>query len=336
MVVGPFSRHQLDDSVQLPAHVDAKQIEVNGARAIGALAQLEDADFAKLAPLEAATVRASLHAYQTVQKQQDLKSPEVQAFLYGSAASPEILQLGAEQLDTIAVRLQQFAGCGKHEVHTDCLLPDLIDKLKPGWSSKGEKLDYAKAKAQLDAAAGAIERFLLDCRCAAINPPCPPCDDTGVLLACFEVDHCKVVKICNTARCYVLAPTTLRYWGLLDTAVMFKRCCADKPAGTPRPSPVDPGSYGLAPAPAEFFYAPRTQHNLAYLTALAAPANLRERLVPELAIPNLAPAHEDEIADLRRRLGALTRRLEKLEKPEKPEKVEKPDKPDKPDKKDRP
>jgi hypothetical protein len=319
MVVGPFSRHRLLD-VQLPAGVEAERIEANAKRAVGELA---DADLTKLAPLEAATVRASLDAYRIAHDKPDLKSPEIQAFLYGSTASPEMLQLGAEQLDAMSARLQQLAGCGKHKVHTDCLVPDLIDKLKPGWSS------YAKAKDQLDAAAGAIERFLLDCRCAAFNPPCPPCDDTGVLLACFEVDHCKVVKICNTARCYVLAPTTLRYWGLIDTAVMFKRCCAAKPAGKPKPSPADTRSYGLAPAPADFYYAPHTQQNLAYLTALEAPANLRERLVPRLAIPNLATAHETEVADLRRRLAALASRLEKLENPDKPEKLGKLDKLDK-------
>jgi hypothetical protein len=73
-------------------------------------------------------------------------------------------------------------------------------------------------------------RTLVECVCAAINPPCRSCDDTGVLLACLEVRDCEVVRICNAAREFVLGGPALRYWGLgrLHEAVE-QLCC-----GTPR------------------------------------------------------------------------------------------------------
>ena len=55
-------------------------------------------------------------------------------------------------------------------------------------------------------------RIMQDCVCAAVNPPCAPCDDTDVPLACLEVADCTVVRICNAERDYVLSGTTLRYW----------------------------------------------------------------------------------------------------------------------------
>ncbi|HYP27454.1 MAG TPA: hypothetical protein VE262_12115 [Blastocatellia bacterium] len=54
--------------------------------------------------------------------------------------------------------------------------------------------------------------YLRDCACRALNPACEPCDDTGVLLACFEVKDCAVVSICNLERTFVLSPAAVRYW----------------------------------------------------------------------------------------------------------------------------
>lgn len=54
--------------------------------------------------------------------------------------------------------------------------------------------------------------LLLECFCDHVNPPCPPCDDLGVLIACLEVKDCEVVRICNLERKFVLTPVALRYW----------------------------------------------------------------------------------------------------------------------------
>lgn len=55
-------------------------------------------------------------------------------------------------------------------------------------------------------------RFWKDCACRALLPPCTPCDDLGVLLACLEVENCEVVKICNLERKLVPTAAALRYW----------------------------------------------------------------------------------------------------------------------------
>jgi hypothetical protein len=74
----------------------------------------------------------------------------------------------------------------------------------------------------------ALFRYLQECLCCALNPPCPPCEDTAVLLACLEVKDCKVVKICDLERTFVLTPLAVRYWlpplRLLGE-VIEKLCC---------------------------------------------------------------------------------------------------------------
>jgi hypothetical protein len=55
-------------------------------------------------------------------------------------------------------------------------------------------------------------RMLENCICDALLPACPPCDETGVLLACLEVRDCQVVDICNLERRFVLTAPNFRYW----------------------------------------------------------------------------------------------------------------------------
>ena len=73
-------------------------------------------------------------------------------------------------------------------------------------------------------------RYLKDCVCAAFNPPCAPCEDAAVLLACLEVKDCQVVEICNLKRKFVLSGPALRYWlpplNFLGDALQ-KLCCPD-------------------------------------------------------------------------------------------------------------
>ena len=60
--------------------------------------------------------------------------------------------------------------------------------------------------------ATAYLKFLLDCICSALLPPCPPCDDEAVKLACLDVEDCKVTSICNLERTFLLTENNLRYW----------------------------------------------------------------------------------------------------------------------------
>jgi hypothetical protein len=71
--------------------------------------------------------------------------------------------------------------------------------------------------------------YLQDCVCRALLPPCPPCEDPGVLLACLDVQDCEVVKICNLERTFVLTPVALRHWLPLHWVgeVLERLCCMD-------------------------------------------------------------------------------------------------------------
>ena len=75
----------------------------------------------------------------------------------------------------------------------------------------------------------ALLRFLIDCICAALNPPCAPCEDDAVKLACMQVDDCEVIRICNLERTYVLSGPAMRYWMpfLRCIGEFFERACCE-------------------------------------------------------------------------------------------------------------
>ena len=58
----------------------------------------------------------------------------------------------------------------------------------------------------------AFIRYLLDCICSALLPPCPTCEDPAVKLACVQIDDCNVCQICNLERTFLLTEHNLRYW----------------------------------------------------------------------------------------------------------------------------
>jgi hypothetical protein len=55
-------------------------------------------------------------------------------------------------------------------------------------------------------------QFLKDCFCEALLVPCAPCEDEGVVIACLTIQNGKILKICNTARKFVITGPALRYW----------------------------------------------------------------------------------------------------------------------------
>jgi hypothetical protein len=68
-----------------------------------------------------------------------------------------------------------------------------------------------------------------ECICPSLLPPCPPCDDLGVLLACLEVESCEVVRICNLERTIVPTPVALRHWLPFQflSSLAAALCCRD-------------------------------------------------------------------------------------------------------------
>ena len=100
-------------------------------------------------------------------------------------------------------------------LYTDCtLLKDLQSIVIPDDDPKAAaaRADAALARTATERLLDALIRYLRQCICDAINPPCPPCDDPAVLLACLRVEGCEVVDICNLERTFVLTPVAMRYW----------------------------------------------------------------------------------------------------------------------------
>jgi hypothetical protein len=58
----------------------------------------------------------------------------------------------------------------------------------------------------------AVQEVLRSCLCNSLIPPCAPCEDAGVLLACLTVKDCQVVDICNLDRKFVITGSNIRYW----------------------------------------------------------------------------------------------------------------------------
>jgi hypothetical protein len=230
---------------------------------------------------------------------QQWTAPEPQSA--GAIRDPELLANVRENARLTVQELKSIAGCSSRGFG-DCTLREQIDRLEPRTpTSEDGQVEAAWARKL-----GELTQKLLDeCVCAAANPPCPPCDDTGVLLACFEVDRCKVVKICSSDRKYVLAPSTLRYWG--HSTPVPATCCQPEPEKPPPPPPPPP--------PKEPGKVPDAEAGLTTIVGIKRLASARNgtTLYERLGL-EAAPKADAEAVALRAELSDLKHRLAKLEK----------------------
>lgn len=98
---------------------------------------------------------------------------------------------------------------------TDCALRGEVWALRTNVPPLDDDPTGASVAVFVDSAlrlVGVLLRYLIDCVCAALLPPCRTCDDPGVLLACLEVQDCEVTKICNLDRTFVLNWQSMRHW----------------------------------------------------------------------------------------------------------------------------
>ncbi|MEW8029096.1 MAG: hypothetical protein AB2806_15350, partial [Candidatus Thiodiazotropha sp.] len=113
---------------------------------------------------------------------------------------------------------------------------DLYDRLRrvqiealTGKDVNGELAEFSASARALKQLVQIFVEYLIDCICLALTPPCQPCDDHGVLLACVTVKDCEVIDICNMSRRFVLTPVAMRYWlppiGMIGD--LLKRLCCD-------------------------------------------------------------------------------------------------------------
>src|SRR5262249_59965402 len=129
-----------------------------------------------------------------------------------------------------SLRSQLLAWLEGHPSLTDCSLYCDVQAIRiPLVADDKDPNDAAAMSTASNALIRALSRAARACFCGAINPPCPPCDDPAVLLACLSVEDCTVVSVCNTERKWVLTGPALRYWiptiGQIGQAVE-RACCA--------------------------------------------------------------------------------------------------------------
>jgi hypothetical protein len=114
----------------------------------------------------------------------------------------------ATMRDWLVDRLEQQQG-------THCALFCEVNGPALQTSRPGAEVDTAAANSMVSAGevlVPAVQEILRSCFCDALNPPCAPCEDVGVLLACLTVEDCKVTDICNLDRKFVITGPNLRYW----------------------------------------------------------------------------------------------------------------------------
>jgi hypothetical protein len=158
---------------------------------------------------------------------QDLRdNEEARLFQAGMIYNEGYASSASAQLSAVQQTLLDKLDAGT----ADCALRDMVAAVTIPQGQTGPKT-LANADAFSKAAttlSGALLRYAVDCMCAAMNPPCSSCDDTGVLLACIEVQDCRVLDICNLERKFVLSGTALRYWvptlSQLGSS-LEKKCC---------------------------------------------------------------------------------------------------------------
>lgn len=163
--------------------------------------------------------RAAIELYQSLRPSQkrrgaglDDLTPAQQLYLYGWAHAASVhrrLARGVREVQRATMRAIDHAGS-----QTDCLARDTAANV-PIFAT--DITDVAIEDVRMAVrSAGVMSRlthgFLRDQACLALLPPCEPCDDPAVLLACVKVVGCNVVEICNLERRMVWSPTALRYW----------------------------------------------------------------------------------------------------------------------------
>jgi hypothetical protein len=150
--------------------------------------------------------------------------------------------LGGLTSDAAVVQEWLLARLDSDPLLADCELRSLVQAVPVTTSTEKEASALRSAGKAASQIVGLFARVVTDCICEALNPPCAPCEDTDVLLACLEVRDCEVVRVCNADRDYVISGSALRYWlptGLLHQAAEAF-CC--------RPRPRGKGKFGRAPA----------------------------------------------------------------------------------------
>jgi hypothetical protein len=127
-------------------------------------------------------------------------------FIFGGVQSQELLTLDFQHAVQLRQWLKRRIGAG---VASDCRLAADLEKIQIDPNDVTSQTSLVGIWRRLLLI---LQRYITACLCSALLPPCAPCDDTAVLLACLTVQECEVVDVCNLERTFVLSWPAMRYW----------------------------------------------------------------------------------------------------------------------------
>lgn len=192
--------------------------------------------------LDKITAEEAYTKHQEVAKDFSPNAPQLsysdKLYLRGALLTRKLRIAYASSAQDLRGKLLQALGCDGGDT-SDCTLYDNLRDLSLPPSNQTSERDVEAGDAADvgnygDKLGGYVKRFFMDCICRAFNPPCEPCDDTAVLLACIKVRGCHVIEVCNMARTYVLSPSAMRYWLPPITwlgDLLAKLCCPSDQCG---------------------------------------------------------------------------------------------------------
>jgi hypothetical protein len=162
----------------------------------------------------------------------------------GALYTKELATRDLQQLSQLRDWLLRRIGKG---MVTDCYLRADVEKIRIDASVSADPKALTELEKRLKVA---LKRYVQACFCMALLPPCPPCDDTAVLLACLTVEKCEVVDICNLERTFVLSWPAMRYWVPWFGAIgdQFERLCC--PSGLEKTYTSQAWDYAKVEGPA--------------------------------------------------------------------------------------
>jgi hypothetical protein len=192
-----------------------------------------------------------------------LASYEARLMIHGVALTPALFAAYGRALEDL--RQSLVASLEVHGLTGNCGLLRELEAIRIPHAAAGNQVEPGEVARLTLAIRDVIEvllQYLLECFCAALLPPCPPCDEDAVLLACLDLEDCAVVSICNLERNYVLTSTNMQYWlgPLRVVKHLLERVCCELPRriSESRKERIVQG-------------APRAESNMRYAYARAAP-----------------------------------------------------------------
>jgi len=209
-----------------------------------------------------------------------------------------------DTLSSLVTEARDWALCWLEQRPTTHCRPAVrLDQLSVPADGQDKELYEAAEKVT-----AVVRQILLDCVCAAINPPCAACDDVAVVLAEVKIDGCEVVDICSLTRRYPLTGTALRYWLPVDRLLCEaeRACCA----GTDPDRALADISNVLRALGGQGRYTGRGLGSAAY--AGQAPAG--ERTVREEPEEPLSPGQHQLLKMLNSQVQSMQAKVRKLER----------------------